>query len=449
MPQAGELLRASYQVYRHTGTNDTILRTIGYALPAVLHQHVRTVVPTTYFASKGTLSPTSRRRPIAVTEDWEVRNLKSPLITPSELRSLYKTAAYEPNARGRNKLGLLGHQDEYPSEEDLNLFMSNLRSDGVHADYTVVKINGGGYDPRHPGIEGNLDMQYAQAMAYPTPHVFYSVGGQIAGIPESNKPAEDDQWFAWLEYLIEEPEVPQTISVSYGNFERDIPPEYATALCEMFAQLGARGVSVLVASGDDGVGEGTCETYDGSGRVRFIPEFPSSCMCSIFYMSLFGAVYPSRSLHIAATVSQVPMSLAWAARWETPRLRRASLGAASQTISLARRIRTRRCPSSWIASAVGMKTCTSAVLFFFSDLFLLGNFLWFMYCSSTSRGIPDIAAQSVRFLIVMDHETATVSGTSAAAPVHLPLLPLLCLFYPSSIQLTTNGTDRGGHNLAA
>ena len=50
--QANQLLGASYQLYRNANTNDTIVRTVGYALPAALHTHIKTVAPTTYFASK-------------------------------------------------------------------------------------------------------------------------------------------------------------------------------------------------------------------------------------------------------------------------------------------------------------------------------------------------------------------------------------------------------------
>ncbi|KAF8263761.1 peptidase S8/S53 domain-containing protein [Lactarius quietus] len=89
-------------------------------------------------------------------------------------------------------------------------------------------------------------------MVYPTPVTFYSVGGHI------------------------EEDVPKTISTSYGDFEQDFPPEYATAFCEIYAQLGARGVSVLFPSGNEGVGKGTCLPEDSDG-VRFIPEFPASC----------------------------------------------------------------------------------------------------------------------------------------------------------------------------
>ena len=49
--QASQLLGASYQLYRNIRTNETIIRTVGYALPEVLHAHVQTVMPTTSFSS--------------------------------------------------------------------------------------------------------------------------------------------------------------------------------------------------------------------------------------------------------------------------------------------------------------------------------------------------------------------------------------------------------------
>lgn len=49
--QANDLLGASYQLYTHTKTNETIVHTIGYSLPAVLHEYVQTVVLATYFYS--------------------------------------------------------------------------------------------------------------------------------------------------------------------------------------------------------------------------------------------------------------------------------------------------------------------------------------------------------------------------------------------------------------
>jgi tripeptidyl-peptidase-1 len=40
--QANKLLSASYQLYKHVETNDTILRTISYTLPSEPHAHVQT-----------------------------------------------------------------------------------------------------------------------------------------------------------------------------------------------------------------------------------------------------------------------------------------------------------------------------------------------------------------------------------------------------------------------
>ncbi len=77
--------------------------------------------------------------------------------------------------------------------------------------------------------------------------------------------------------------IPQTISTSYGDDEQTVPQEYATSVCNMFAQLGAMGVSVLFASGDLGVGGGSCRSNDGTNRVKFIPVFPASCELIVFF----------------------------------------------------------------------------------------------------------------------------------------------------------------------
>jgi tripeptidyl-peptidase-1 len=73
--------------------------------------------------------------------------------------------------------------------------------------------------------------------------------------------------------------IPQTISTSYGDDEQTIPLDYATSVCNMFAQLGTMGISVLFASGDSGVGGGACRSNDSKGRKKFIPAFPASCGC--------------------------------------------------------------------------------------------------------------------------------------------------------------------------
>jgi len=85
---------------------------------------------------------------------------------------------------------------------------------------------------------------------------------------------EDDPFLSWLYYILDDAEVPQTISISYTNYEKDYSVGYARALCSLFGQLGACGVSILIAIGDWGVGQDNCVI---DGQVRFKPTFPASC----------------------------------------------------------------------------------------------------------------------------------------------------------------------------
>ena len=287
--QANEMLGASYQVYRPYGTNGTtILRTVGYALPAVLHSHVKTVVPTTYFGSTGALQRTPRGH--AVGADTPSRQLLSSrdnkgIIKPSILRSLYRTAAYVPAATDKNKLGVAGFLNDYPSKKDLEQFMEDCREDAVDATFNVVELNPLVYTLRPPSDEANQNIQYSQAIAYPTPQTLYSTSGDVSILPDSNLPAADDSYQVWLKYLLAEERVPQTISLSYGNREENVPFAYADAICNLYARLGARGVTVLVPSGNEGVGpdddddDDDCFSDEDTGRVQFIADFPASCMC--------------------------------------------------------------------------------------------------------------------------------------------------------------------------
>jgi len=310
--QANDLLGASYRLYRHAGTNETILRTVGYALPAALHGLVQTVAPTTYFGSPRTLRQTSRkRRPRGVAA---VLSGRDETVTPSFLRSLYKTSAYQPAALDKNKIGITGFHEQYPSHDDLTEFMTRYRSDAVGASFTVEEINDGGYDSNDPGGEANLDMQYSQGIAWPIPHVFYSTGGVPQSfIPDSNQPENNNEpYLDWLEYVIDLPDIPQTISTSYSGDEQTFPLDYAKSVCCLFAQLGARGVSVLMASGDLGVGGGDCQKNDGSGTVEFLPIFPPTCAYG--HVSLLENSIQAQKPVAHSIASQVPLSPASVAR---------------------------------------------------------------------------------------------------------------------------------------
>ncbi|KAH8983973.1 subtilisin-like protein [Lactarius hatsudake] len=289
--QANDLLGASYQLYTHTKTNETIVRTLGYSLPVVLHGHVQTVAPTTFFSSLLTQDQTPRKRSTLAA----VRSRKSPsgnpvtmslsrritYVTPAFLRWLYSTLAYVPSAMDRNVVGVTGYKNEYPSPADLTSYMRKYRPDGIDATYVVASANGGGYDPNNPGREANVNLQVSEGMTYPTRHIFYSTKASPNG----------DVFLAWLNAVLNQQNVPQTITTSYGSNEKVFPMDYAIQVCYLFAQLGARGVSVLFATGDDGVGQGDCTT-------RFTPVFPATCP----YVTAVGGTMSFRP-EVAASLS--------------------------------------------------------------------------------------------------------------------------------------------------
>ncbi|KAH8995261.1 peptidase S8/S53 domain-containing protein [Lactarius hatsudake] len=367
--QANDLLGASYQLYRHTKSNETIVRTLGYSLPVVLHMHVQTVAPTTFFSSQLTPWQTPRKRS-DVAEMWPGKlpsgepvtmplNRRITDVTPAFLRQLYNTITYVPSAMDRNVVGITGYNREYPSQADLTLFMDKYRSDGTGATYAVELVNGGKYDPDNPGAEANINVQLSESMTYPTPHIFYS----------TEKSPNNDVFLAWLKTVLNQQKIPQTISTSYGTFERSYPKDYAIQVCNMFAQLGTRGTSVLFASGDDGVGRGDCAT-------RFTPVFPATCP----YVTAVGGT-TSFSPEVAASLSGGGFSEFFARPgYQQP------------------------------------------VVSTFLDV--LGQQYSGLY-NPSGRGIPDIAAQAVTIPYFHKGQEIMAEGTSCAAPIVAGIISLL------------------------
>ncbi|KAH8982928.1 subtilisin-like protein [Lactarius hatsudake] len=375
---ANRILGASYRLYQHVETNDTVVRTISYSLPEVLHGHIQTIVPTTYFSSSLTEAMRPRMHISTAVETRKkagsgLSSRDEDGMTPSYLRTLYRTSGYAPKATDRNALGIAGYGGQFPSPHDLTLFMHEYRTDGEDATFTVTQINGGGYDPANPGIEGNLDIQYAEAMAYPTRHIYYSTGGT------ADSPT-DDPYLCWLRYMIvqNDVDIPRTISTSYGGYELTLPPEYAVSVCNLFGQLGLRGVSVLFSSGDNGVGEGDCLFRDSSGdeSVRFIPTFPATCP---WVTSVGGTT--GHDPEVAASLSGGGFSIYF------PR-------------------------QPYQADAV------STFLQYFGDkhsgLYNPGG-----------RGFPDVSSQAIKFLFVLGGQLNSVSGTSGSTPTVAGIISLL------------------------
>ena len=220
--QANALLEASYELYNHTETKDQVLRTLGYALPTVLHAHVQSVSPTTHFSSPRTPRLTPRERSgeaahapgrSSLGELRETLSSRFGLVTPPFLCWIYNFSTYVPAAADQNALGVVGYLGDYPSHLDMTTFMSSFRIDAEDPTFDFVQI-GGGNPQDNPHMEANLDIQYAEAITYPTHIIYYSNAGSDV--------------YMWLKYMLSWHSIPPMISISYGEDEK----KHSRRLCK-------------------------------------------------------------------------------------------------------------------------------------------------------------------------------------------------------------------------
>lgn len=210
-------------------------------------------------------------------------------VTPECKRKLYGTIDYVPQAADRHSIATTNFLNQTVLLADMTLFMQKFRPDAANVAHEIrmISINGGDLTQtlteekisRKKGSEANLDVQNLASMAYPIPLTAYHTGGMPPFQASDSTPSNTNEpYLEWLDDVLGHEQVPTVISSSYGDDEDTVPAAYAERVCRGFAQLGARGVSVIVSSGDRGVGEdGACTSNDGSQRQRFIARFPASC----------------------------------------------------------------------------------------------------------------------------------------------------------------------------
>lgn len=156
---------------------------------------------------------------------------------------------------------------------------------------------------------------------------------------------------------------------------QEIPVPYATQACQLFAQLGARGVSVLFAAGDFGTGD-YCLSNDGTNTLKFQPILPASCP----YVTSVGG-----TTHIKPEQASYFSSGGFSSIWPRPMYLEAAV--------------------SEYLEKIGDKNQG--------------------FCNRSGRGFPDVAAQSSAFDVVERGEVVQAEGTSCAAPTFAALVSLL------------------------
>ncbi|OTA93876.1 hypothetical protein M434DRAFT_395251 [Hypoxylon sp. CO27-5] len=313
------LLSTEYHTFREESEDgDTFaLRASEWSLPEHLHDHVDCIQPTSSFfgASKSSprkwnnqdtaveylpsikSSPEQRSAAPILPRSQSIQQVcNASDVTPTCLRTLYGTLDYKIQAADKNSMSLTNYLGQFNNKSDTSIFLSEYRPDIPLDEWNFTDVSvAGGLNPQGPadayqlkhgkGKEGNLDIQAMLGIAWPTPLTIYST----LGTPPPFKPTEfapnntNEPYLIWLQYMLSLPdsELPKVISTSYGDIEHTLPPSYARRVCNSFAQLGARGVSLIFGSGDSGVGrDGMCHTNHNDGTPEtpeFLVSFPDAC----------------------------------------------------------------------------------------------------------------------------------------------------------------------------
>lgn len=410
--EINSLLDTEYSIYSHE-EGSHIVRTPEWSLPEHLHAHIDTIQPTNSFFRpkplRSTLKPVGEAvesGAIKASKLASSTNITAVCtedgVTPDCPRTLYGTIDYVPAAAGANKVALCNYLGESNNRSDVKIFLETYRPDAVSAAYsfdTIIIDNGNNEQSQENAteledgkdLEGNLDAETILGIDYPTPMITYNTGGSPPFIPDEYTDTDTNEpYLVWLTYVLGQSssDLPQTISTSYADDEQTVPYSYATKVCSMFAQLGARGVSVLFASGDSGVGQDPyCVSNDGTDTPTFLPEFPPTCP----YVTVVGA-----------TKDFAPEVAAY-----DPENGFYSGGGFSNYF--ARPSYQESVVSSYLSSAAVLSSENVT-----SDLY-----------NASGRGYPDIAAQGQHFITVWNGTEVLLDGTSAATPTATAILALV------------------------
>jgi tripeptidyl-peptidase I len=390
--KAEELLQAEYAYFRDDQQKKTVLRTLEYSLPEDLHKDILLIQPTTMFGLRPFGSHIRKIEKLPETQTFREQGLSSSslnvtacnaTVTPDCLRELYNFKGYKPSAKSGNKLGVNGFLEQYAQYADLETFLAKYSPNAVGANFTAVSVNGGlnTQDPTNPNsyAEANLDIQYTVSISYPIPNLYFSTPGRPPYIPDLDVVENDSEpYLDWLNWILKQDDIPQTITTSYGESEQTVPLSYRKSVCNLFAQLGARGTSVLFSSGDSGPGW-SCLSNDGKNTTKFLPTFPAACP---FVTSVGGTVgvKPERAVYFS--------SGGFSETWPMPDYQKAAVTAFYKNH-----------PDSWKP--------------------------WEKYFVKGGRGFPDVSAQGEDYHVILGGNDYLIGGTSASSPAFAGIISLL------------------------
>jgi len=260
MQELETLTSGHFQTFQQESTGRSLIRLVGgVSLPAAIAKHVETFTGLHGF-------PLDYSAPVLGNSS------AAAAVTPTVINKVYGIDAKSVKRSGKTNIQGIGQfQGQYVSPTDLSDFCKQYDST---ANCGIAKFIGKNVGTQ-PGIESMLDVEYITGLATGVTTWVYSY------------PSFDfcSDLLTWAKDVAAESQHPYVVSLSYGSQKIGFC-DAATVkrLSQDVQKLGAMGVTVLIASGDDGSG---AMSRQGSNNGKMSPSFPASIPYALAIGSTF------------------------------------------------------------------------------------------------------------------------------------------------------------------
>lgn len=246
---------------RKNGELDELIRADNYSVPLELDCHLESVLNTVQVPYRMTRNLHAPERMKSV--KTEANGQLDPFwgyATPAKIKAYYSIGASQGNKKSAQ--GVYSAVGQYFSPSDLRSFQTSF---GLPLQELAKSI--GGYSSDIKCVEtpmncaeGNLDVQYMMATSAGSPTTYWY---------------SDQSFSEWLMDVAAATSPPLVISISYAADEASVSQSELIAFSTEAIKLGAMGVTLVAASGDDGAVSDSVRDY-GDSKCGYAAMFPAS-----------------------------------------------------------------------------------------------------------------------------------------------------------------------------
>ncbi|XP_077307437.1 tripeptidyl-peptidase 1 [Lithobates pipiens] len=251
-----EVLLPGVKFHRYVNGDSSVVRSAShYSLTPDLAEHIDFVGGLHRFPPVRKALRRRENKVVGIKEGFHLG------VTPSVLRERYNLTSSDTGSHPNNSQACAQFLEQYFSQGDLAEFMKLFGGSFDHRSEVdhVVGQQGAG----RAGIEASLDVEYIM-----------STGANISTWVFTNPGRHESQepFLEWMLLLSNMSSIPWVHTISYGDDEDSLSVAYMQRINTEFMKAGARGLTILFASGDDGAG--CMEVIKGKNAFR--PSFPAS-----------------------------------------------------------------------------------------------------------------------------------------------------------------------------